>query len=224
MNNKLIKDDPVEVPLEVIDEKTALKENLVKHVLDQLPNALQAALPALNAYPNDSGVLLLTVMAALIDGKPDHALRFLHRFTRKWQAIEYEDQLLRAIALAQQGHWPQAAMIGKQIGWQNLFSAFIHLPGSWALSDWAHGWVRQIERHEDRQKLSGAAKKGLERRKSEAAKSERAAKLPREEKGEEKARKPQAEETAPAEAAPETSLGAESELSALPRYQIRIPF
>ena len=117
-------------PMEVTDEKTALRENLVKHVLDQLPNALQAALPALNAYPNDPEVLLMTVTAALIDRKPDHALRFLHRFTRKWQSLEYEDQLLRAIALAQQGHWPQAAMIGKQIGWPNLFSAFIHLPGN----------------------------------------------------------------------------------------------
>lgn len=216
MNNKLMRDDPVEVT----DEKAALKENLVKHVLDQLPNALQAALPALNAYPNDPEVLLLTVMAALIDRKPDQALRFLHRFTKNWQPLESEDQLLRAIALAQQGHWSQAAMIGKQIGWPNLFGAFIHLPGSWATRDWAHGWARQIERYEDRQKRSVAAKKGLERRKTEAAKSERAAKPNREEK----AREPQAVETVPAEAAPETAPSAEPELPALPRYQIRIPF
>jgi SNF2 family DNA or RNA helicase len=220
MNDKLMKDDPVEA----IDEKAALRENLVKHVLDQLPNALQAALPAVNACPNDPEVLLLTVTAALMDRKPDHALRFLHRFTGKWQSLEYEDQLLRAIALAQQGHWPQAAMIGKQIGWPNLFSAFIHLPGNWALRDWAHDWARQIERYEDRQKRSGAAKKGLERRKAEAAKSDRAAKLPRKEKGEEKAREPQAEETVPAEAAPEAAPIVEPELSALPRYQIHIPF
>src|SRR5262245_32310270 len=216
MNNKLKKDDPVEVT----DEKAALRANLVKHVLDQLPNALQAALPALNAYPNDPEVLLLTITAALMDRKPDHALRFLQRFTGKWQSLEYEDQLLRAIALAQQEHWPQAAMIGKQVGWPNLFSAFIHLPGSWALRDWAHGWVRQIERYEDRQKRSVAAKKSLERRKAEASKSERAAKPHREEK----AREPQAGETAPAEAGPETAPSAESELPALPRYQIRIPF
>lgn len=224
MNDKLMKDNP----MEVTDEKTALRENLVKHVLDQLPNALQSALPALNAYPNDPEVLLLTVMAALMDRKPDHALRFLQRFTRKWQSLEYEDQLLRAIALAQQEHWSQAAMIGKQIGWPNLFGAFIHLPGNWALRDWANGWVRQIERHEDRQKRSVAAKNGLERRKAEATKPERAAKHLREEKGEqngkEKAREPQAEEKVTAEAAPETSPGAEPELPALPRYQIRIPF
>jgi superfamily II DNA or RNA helicase len=216
MNSKLMKDDPVEVT----DDKAALRENLVKHVLDQLPNALQAALPALNAYPNDPEVLLLTVTAALIDRKPDHALRFLHRFTRKWQSLEYEDQLLRAIALAQQGHWPQAAIIGKQIGWPNLFGAVTNLPGSWALRDWAHGWVRQIERYEDRQKRSVATKKGLERRKAGVKKLEPAA----EPRREEKAREPRAEETVLAEAAPETAPSAELELPALPRYQIRIPF
>jgi hypothetical protein len=51
--------------------------------------------------------------------------------------------------------------------------------------------VRQIERHEDRQKRSGAAKKGLEKRKTEAARSERAAKRPHEEKGKEKGLEPQ---------------------------------
>jgi SNF2 family DNA or RNA helicase len=213
MNDQLKKD----APTEVADEKAALRTNLVKHVLDQLPNALQAALPALNAYPNDPGVLLLTVTAALIDRKPDQALRFLHRFTKNWQALEYEDRLLRAIALAQQEHWSQAAMIGKQIGWPSLFGAFIHLPGSWSLRDWAHGWVHQIAQYEDRQKRAVAAKKGLERRKAE--KLERAAKPHREEK----AREPQAEETLPAETAPETAPSAEPELSALPRYRIRIP-
>src|SRR5690242_11530528 len=129
MNNKLMKDNPVEVT----DEKAALIENLVMHVMDQMPDALQVALPALNAHPNDPRVLLLTIMAALMDRKPDHALRFLHRFTKNWRSVEYEDQLLRAIALAQQEHWSQAAMIGKQIGWTNLFGAFVHLPGNRAL-------------------------------------------------------------------------------------------
>ena len=85
---------------------------------------------------------------------------------------------------------------------------------------WAHDWVRQIERYEDRQKRSDSAKKGLERRKAGVAKLERTAEPHREEK----AREPQAEETAPAEAAPETAPSAEPALSALPRYPIRIPF
>src|SRR6266542_2739265 len=196
-----------------------MERNLVDHITDQLPNALHAALPALNAYPNDAEVLLLTIIAALMDNQPDQALRFLHRFSKNWRSRAYEDQLLRAIALTQQGLWAQAAMIGKQIGWPNLYSAFIYLPGSWGLRDWAHDWVRQIERFEHREKRSIAAKKSSERRKTGTAKSERAAKPHRREK----ARRPQAEEMIQADAAPEMGPSAEPELSELPRYQIRIP-
>ncbi|MGH9752736.1 MAG: DEAD/DEAH box helicase [Blastocatellia bacterium] len=217
MNDELKKDDPN--ARVVADDKADLRSTLVDHVRDQLPNALQAALPALNAYPNDPEVMLLTIIAALMDRKPAQALRFLHRFAKNWRARADEDQLLRAIALAQQGHWAQAAMIGKQIGWPNLYSAFTYLPGNWALRGWAQDWLRQIERFEDREKRSIAAKKAAERRKAETAKSERAAKAQREEK----ARDLQAEESIPAGAMPETAPSAEPELLALPRYQIRIP-
>lgn len=217
MNDELKKDD---LAAQVVaDDKAALRRILVDHVTDQLPNALHAALPALNAYPKDPEVMLLTIIAALMDGKPDQALRFLRRFTKNWRARADEDQLLRAIALAQQGLWAQATMIGKQIGWPNLYSAFTYLPGNWGLRGWAHGWVRQIERFEDREKRSVAAKKAVEMRKAETSKSERAAKA----HSEEKPREPQAEGTIPASAAPETAPSAAPELSALPRYQVRIP-
>jgi len=217
MNDERKKDDPTTQA--VAGDNATLRRNLVDHVVDQLPNALHAALPALNAYPNDAEVLLLTIIAALMDEKPDQALRFLHRFTKNWQSRENEDQLLRAIALAQQSLWTQAAMIGKQTGWSKLYSAFMYLPGNWVLRDWAHGWVRQIERFEDREKRSIAAKKAAERRKAETPKPPRAAKPHREEK----AREPQVEETIPADAAPEMVKSAEPEFSALPRHQIRIP-
>jgi superfamily II DNA or RNA helicase len=204
------------------DDKAVLRRNLVDHVLDQMPNALQAALPALNAYPNDAEVLLLTIIAALMDEKPDQALRFLHRFTKNWQSRAHEDQLLRAIALAQQGLWAQAAMIGKQIGWSNLYSAFMYLPGSRVLRDWAHGWARQIERFEDREKRSIAARKAAEKRKAEAAKPPRGAKQKSQESQIEEAVQPEA---APAEtdAAIEAAKIVGSEFAPLPRYQIRIP-
>ncbi|MCG3163355.1 MAG: RNA polymerase-associated protein RapA [Acidobacteria bacterium] len=198
-------------------DKAALKLILKERVFNQEPNALQAALPALNAYPNDAEVLLLTILAALMDEKPDQAMRFLHRFTKNWQAHENEDQLLRAIALAQQELWAQAAQIGKQIGWPNLYSAFLYLPGGWALRNWAHGWVRQIERFEDREKRSVAAKKAAEKRKAENAKSPHAAKLRQEEKVQ------QVEETIPTDAATETPQTAQPEFAPLPRYRIRIP-
>ncbi len=217
MDDNLKNDNPT--PQSVAGENVFLKRNLLDHVMDQRPNALQAALPALNAYPNDAEVLLLAVLAALMDEKPDQALRFLHRFSKNWQARADEDQSLRAIALAQQGLWTQAAAIGKHIGWSNLSGAFLYLPGSWALRDWTHGWARKIERFEDREKRSAAAKKAAEKRKAETARSPRAGKRPREEKAQE----PQVEETVPADAAPETAKSVETEFSTLPRYRIRIP-
>jgi len=227
MNDERKKNDPIAQAF--AGDKAALKPILRDHVSNQKPNALQAALPALNAYPNDAEVLLLTIMAALMDGKPDHALRFLHRFTKNWEGRGNEDQLLRAIALAQQDLWAQAALIGKQIGWPDLYGAFIYLPGGWGVRDWAHGWVRKIERFEDREKRSIAAKKAAEKRKAETAKPARGAKQSRPIR-EETAREPQAEETIPADAAPdltsattEAAKTAEPEFSALPRYQIRIP-
>lgn len=217
MNDELKKDD-ITTPGA---DKAALKLILKERVFNQEPDALQSALPALNAFPHDAEVLLLTILAALMDKKPDQALRFLHRFTKTWQARENEDQLLRAIALAQQELWAQAALIGKQIGWPNLYGAFLYLPGGWTLREWAHGWLRQIERFEDREKRSVAAKKAYEKRKAETAKSLRDAKPRREEKAQ------QVEETIQAplsrESAAEAPQTAEPEFSALPRYQIRIP-
>jgi SNF2 family DNA or RNA helicase len=205
MNNKLEKDDPATQV--IVDDKAALRGILEAHVLDQLPNALQAGLPALNAYPNDAEVLLLTIIAALMDKKPDQALRFLHRFTKNWQPHANEDKLLQAIALAQQGLWSQAVMIGNQIGWTKLYRAVLYLPGNWELQDWATGWVSQVERFENREQRS--TKKAAERRKAETAKSTRAAKPQRGESA------PRAEET--------VHPNAEPELSPLSRYQIRIP-
>jgi hypothetical protein len=71
--------------------------------------------PALNAYPGDPELLLLAATAALLDGLPDQSLRYLHRFTKRYQPIEAKDQLLLAIALAQQGRWSQAAQVVRSI-------------------------------------------------------------------------------------------------------------
>jgi superfamily II DNA or RNA helicase len=203
----------------------SLKAELQDHVINREPDALQVALPALNAYPHDPQVLLLTIIAALMDQKPDQALRFLHRFEKNWMSHEYEDQLLRAIALAQQGVWTQAAQIGAQVGWPNLYSAFVYLPGGWSLRTWAQDWVRKIEKFEDRQKRSAAAKKAAEKRKSEAAKPARPpAKARREEKSqvEQYRAREQAEATSPGATAA-TEAKTEPEFPPLPRYEIRIP-
>ncbi len=202
-------------------DQNTLKANLKNHVINQEPNALQIALPALNAFPHDPEVLLLTIVAALMDEKADHALRFLHRFSKNWVAREFEGQLLRAIALAQQDQWAQAAQIGKQIGWRNLYGAFIYLPGGWSLRNWAHGWVRKIEKFSQRQ--NATAKPAAKREKSSAAKT--TTRAPGKSRKEEKTETQPVENSAAlsAEAPAGETAAPKPELQSLPRYQIGIP-
>src|SRR5574341_401614 len=103
-----------------VKSANAWKRELFEHLRERRPNALPAALPAVNAYPTDAEILLMTVMAALFDEEPDHALRFLQRFTKRFRPARVEDQMLRAIALAQQGQWTQAAHIVEQHGEQEM--------------------------------------------------------------------------------------------------------
>ncbi len=220
MDNEHDQDNSIEQSPD--DERDELKVKLKQHVVNQEPNALQVALPALNAFPHDAEVMLLTIMAALMDEKPDHALRFLHRFTKIWVPREYEDQLLRAIALAEQGVWTKAAQIGNQTGWRNLYGAFIYLPGGWNLRNWAHGWVRKIEKFDQRQ--HAPAKPAAKKAKTPAPKTAAHATA-----RSRKAEKPKAQsvEDSPAAAASTTTGEApattEPEFKPLPRFEIRIP-
>ena len=136
---------PNDIPINPIANPQAQINALHQHLLNQQPNALEAALPILNANPKSPDVMLMTIMAALSDQRPEHALRYLQRFNKTWRQSGGEADLLRAIALAQQDHWMQAAQVAQQVGWQNFYAAFTHLPGSWNWRNWAHGWAQKIE-------------------------------------------------------------------------------
>src|SRR5688572_16623783 len=82
-----------------------LKDRLFDHLQRRNPGALEVAVPALNASPHDPEILLMTVIAALLDARPQAALRYLQRFTKRFVPYGREDQLLKAVALAQQGIW-----------------------------------------------------------------------------------------------------------------------
>lgn len=58
------------------------------------PDLLLARLPALQAYPTDSAILLLVAIAALIDERPEQSLRYLHRFNKHFAPDYAEDNLL----------------------------------------------------------------------------------------------------------------------------------
>ncbi|MFN0088568.1 MAG: DEAD/DEAH box helicase [Blastocatellia bacterium] len=191
-------------------DEMAIKNRLLEQVIARDPNSLRAALPVLNQYPKDSSVLLLTITAALIAGQPDHALRFLHRFTKTWRPMGLEGELLRVVALAQQGNWSQAAQLYHKHSGSNIFGAYLHLPTGWEMRDFFISWVRKIEMYEARQKRSIAAKKTVGKKAAVRKRTEReqVKSRPAEKRAAE------AEDAAPPEA---------PEVPSLRKYEIRIP-
>ena len=89
------------------DDLAVWKTQLFAHIGGRQPNALQTVLPALLAHPTDPELLLLAVVAGLLDERAEQSLRYLQRFTKRYVPFTVEDQLLRAIALAQRGMWTQ---------------------------------------------------------------------------------------------------------------------
>ena len=132
------------------DDLAVWKTQLFAHIGGRQPNALQTVLPALLAHPTDPELLLLAVVAGLLDERAEQSLRYLQRFTKRYVPFTVEDQLLRAIALAQRGMWTQAAHLVKQYGVYELNSAIQHVPCGWPLMSWFHGWIRKIEREAQR--------------------------------------------------------------------------
>src|SRR2546425_4698113 len=126
------------------------KRELSVHLANRKPESLHAVLPVLNAHPTDAELLVMAVTAALLDELPQPALRYLHRFTKRFVPFAVEHHLLRAIALAQQGLWTQAAQIVKHHGAPALHSSIQSMPWGWALLSWYRDWLRKIERAEQR--------------------------------------------------------------------------
>jgi len=126
------------------------KRELSVHLSHHRPEALNAVLPVLNAHPTDADLLLMAVTAALLDELPQPALRYLHRFTRRFVPCAAEHWLLRAIALAQQGLWTPAAQIVRHQGAPALHNSIQYVPCGWALLSWYRDWLRKIERAEQR--------------------------------------------------------------------------
>ena len=143
--------------------KTALESQLLsdfaaKHAVDVEPSPGQAnddapmslgAVQALLAVsPTDPDLLLRAALMALVEEQPELSLRYQHRFSKRYMALEIEDQLLRAIAFAQQGRWAQANQIVRHYGIGALMFSGWCLNITPAQTQWLRRWLTKIEREQ----------------------------------------------------------------------------
>ena len=128
----------------------SLKDTLLDRIADRDSEVLSEAQAALLSNPSNGELLLIAALAALFAKRPELCLRYEHRFSKRFMPIGHEGPLLRAIALAHEGRWPQAAQVLKQYGPAKLRRSIRYLPGGWLLISWLQGWLDKIERAENR--------------------------------------------------------------------------
>jgi len=104
---------------------------------------LALAEEAIRAYPTDAALLNLGALAALLEEKPARALTFLKRLNKRY-IPRRDDHLYKALALAQQGRWPQANNILKQHRLDRLDTAVDCTPCGEFLGEWIVHWITEI--------------------------------------------------------------------------------
>ncbi len=179
-----------------------LRDRLKVQVSALDPEALQSALPAMNALPDDGEVVLLSIIAALLANKPEHALRFLQRLRKYWTPIDVIDDLMLAIIKAKQGAWGIAAQMLQKYDRRTLYSGIRALPGGQKLERYFSEWIMLILIHEGQQ--FGGAQFELKRPVQQKPKSKEPAK----------------KETPAPEAPPKPE---KPEFPPLPKYEVQIP-
>jgi superfamily II DNA or RNA helicase len=118
-------------------------------------HALQVAEDALRAWPGDAEILLLAALTALASNQPDRALRLLKRYGKRYVSGKVV-ALLTALALAQQGHFPQAwaKLTDEQLTTDR--EAHTWFIGNTVMSHWLFDRLREIRR--ERLRATGPAK------------------------------------------------------------------
>ena len=83
-------------------------------LFDRRSQPLDCALKALDAYPGEGMVLEYAAFAALVEERPDLALRFLKKLIRYYRPMP-QTLACQALALAQQGKWPLAQALTEKL-------------------------------------------------------------------------------------------------------------
>ncbi|MFZ0258194.1 MAG: SNF2-related protein [Gammaproteobacteria bacterium] len=100
---------------------------------------LTVADQAVRDCPDDGNLLHLAAIAALVDERPDRCLRYLKRYSKRFYT-DRRDQLLRALALAQQGRMAAAYAILEQAHLHHFYAAWPWFAGGPPLE----GWFRKL--------------------------------------------------------------------------------
>jgi len=181
-------------------DSAAFEPSLVQPYHDE-PLTLRAIQALLAESPADPDLLLQAAMMALVEEQPELSLRYQHRFSKRYVAIEFEDQLLRAIAFAQQGRWAQAAQITRQYGIGALMFSVWCLGATPAQTPWLRRWLTKIEKEQAKRERELSADVAQAKIKSE---------------------RPPAKQSRPSAPAPQADVKQENS-PALPVFQFPIP-
>ena len=129
---------------------------------------LPLAEQAIEACPGDPVILMLAATAALLDERPERALGFLKRFSKRASAPA--EHLLHALALKQQNKRDAArAMLGRH-GLASRWAAVNAFPGGSKRLPWL---MRQLDGIVDERALSRATPRGERQGQAEDSAQER---------------------------------------------------
>jgi len=176
---------------------------------------LPLAEEALSAFPGDAYILCLAATAALLDRRPERALVFLKRYSKRYVPTA-SHHLLRALTLAQQTKPGIARAVLERHGLTSSHEAIRAFPGGWERRGWLYEQLRKILGRDEtsaRKRAAAHADRIVTKPSAKAsAKSAVMSDAPRPDGRPRKA------------SPPPTPLAAASAAAELPRLEIDIPF
>jgi len=135
--------DPTSDPPADADPSILLPEDAIEGELFDNPGlALQLAKNAIENDPSNGVFLILAAMAAVLQGDPRTAHRYLKRLDKKFMPSPVTP-VVRAIALAQENRWPVAQQLLRKHQIVATSACYL-LPRN--MTAWARRWLKKIER------------------------------------------------------------------------------
>ena len=152
--------DTLPLDLPVTDDRLRWVEALWNAFEDQQAHPLPMAEQALRECPGDGTLYHMAALAALLESQPDRCLLYLKRFSKRF-VPDLPYQLLRALALAQQGRYGPAAALLQRHGLSNSWQASYFLPGGPSQRVWLKKWLAKIRANAQKTSPTGkAARRG----------------------------------------------------------------